>query len=182
MNFEDFAFYSEYYIYPWSNFIAEIGGFLGLFLGYAILTLVDLTEVLVNNYCRKQSKKEEKEENAGKKDIIPNSPNIELKNICGIELKDIEKTPSPVRTRQARLYLESAIANMSPSRASLAKSSPKRLIPEKMSPTKASLTLANISPSKFSPVNMSPSRLSPGKSLINNQKLSPEKLPPVKEY
>ena len=179
MNFDDFAFYTEYYIYPWSNFIAEIGGFLGLFLGYAILTLVDLTEVLVNNYCRKQSKKEEKLENAGKKDIIPNSPNNKLKNIHGIELQDVEKTPSPVRARRARLYLESAMANMSPSRSSPAKSSPKRLIPEKMSPTKSSLTPVNMSPSRLSPVNMSPSRLSPAKSSLS--RLSPEKLPPVKE-
>ena len=181
MNFEDFAFYSEYYIYPWSNFIAEIGGFLGLFLGYAILTLVDLTEILVNHYCGKQSKKEEKLENVEKEDTTPKSPNNKLKNIHGIEIEDVEKTPSPVRKRQARLYLESAIANMSPSRASPAKSSPKRLIPEKMSPKKSSLTPANMSPSRLSPVNMSPSRLSPGKSLINNQKLSPEKLATVKE-
>ena len=135
----------------------------------------------MNKYCGKQSKKEEKLENVQKEDTIPKSPNNKLKNIHGNELEDVEKNPSPVRKRQARLYLESAIANMSPSRACPAKSSPKRLIPEKMSPTKSSLTLANMSPSRLSPVNMSPSRLSPGKSLINNQKLSPEKLATVKE-
>ena len=145
-------------------------------MGYAILTLVDLTEILVNHYCGKQSKKEEKLENVEKEDTTPKSPNNKLKNIHGIELEDVEKTPSPVRKRQARLYLESAIANMSPSRASPAKS-----LPERLDPTKSSLTLANMSPSRLSPVNISQSRLSPGKSLINNQKLSPEKLATVKE-
>ena len=73
-------------------------------MGYAILTLVDLTEILVNKYCGKQSKKEEKLENVQKEDTIPKSPNNKLKNVHGIELEDVEKTPSPVRKRQARLY------------------------------------------------------------------------------
>ena len=61
-------------------------------MGYAILTLVNLTEILVNNYYGKKSKKEEKLENVQKEDTIPKSPNNKLKNIHGIELEAVSRT------------------------------------------------------------------------------------------
>ena len=84
LNFEDFAIYSEFYIYDWVSFIAEIGGFLGLFLGYAVLTLVDLMEVVFNKFCEKSNEDslENKEE-----EIKADSIDINQKTILVLNSK-----------------------------------------------------------------------------------------------
>jgi hypothetical protein len=38
---------THYYTYDWSSFIADVGGFLGLFMGHSILSFYDTVKVRV---------------------------------------------------------------------------------------------------------------------------------------
>ena len=37
----------HYYTYEWSSFIADVGGFLGLLLGYSVLSIYDEAKILL---------------------------------------------------------------------------------------------------------------------------------------
>ena len=45
----------EDYLYPPESFLAEIGGSLGLFLGFSILGLWDIFNLLLKGICRNKS-------------------------------------------------------------------------------------------------------------------------------
>lgn len=48
--------HAEFYIYDWAKFLSEVGGYLGLFLGYALVSIVDFVENVWNSICKPQNK------------------------------------------------------------------------------------------------------------------------------
>ena len=44
----------HYYTYEWSSFIADVGGFLGLLLGYSVLSIYDEAKLLLRAKKYKQ--------------------------------------------------------------------------------------------------------------------------------
>ena len=40
------------YSYTWLNFIAEVGGYVGLFLGYSVFQATDLIDALLKDVCK----------------------------------------------------------------------------------------------------------------------------------
>ena len=177
LNFEDMDFLSEYYIYNWISFISEIGGFLGLFLGYAVLTLVDLMEVVFNKFCDKNAEENKQPQKAESTNVEVSKNNLNKRRHRGIKLDD-DLTISPVRNFRlspARVTPANLSptrlapnANMSPVRANPANFSPTRRGPKNASPTRqlnlspVRLAPTNMSPTRASPANFSPTRLIPG--------------------
>jgi len=49
--------HAEHYIFNWGSFFAEIGGYLGLFLGYALISMVDFVENVWTSICKPPPKK-----------------------------------------------------------------------------------------------------------------------------
>ena len=62
LNNKDLARHAEFFIYNWVDFMSEIGGYLGLFLGYALLSIVDFVENIWKNICKPEIKPTENEE------------------------------------------------------------------------------------------------------------------------
>ena len=56
LNNKDLARHAEFFIYNWVDFMSEIGGYLGLFLGYALLSIVDFVENIWKNICKPEIK------------------------------------------------------------------------------------------------------------------------------
>ena len=56
LNNKDLSRHAEFFIYNWVDFMSEIGGYLGLFLGYALLSIVDFVENIWKNICKPEIK------------------------------------------------------------------------------------------------------------------------------
>ena len=54
--------HAEFYIYDGGSFLSEIGGYLGLFLGYALISMVDFVENIWNSICKPQKSVQPEEE------------------------------------------------------------------------------------------------------------------------
>ena len=53
--------YSYFRIYTEDNLVADIGGYLGLFLGLSVFSLFEFLEVAINNLDKKEDEKIAKE-------------------------------------------------------------------------------------------------------------------------
>ena len=57
----DVKIYSYFRIYTEDNLVADIGGYLGLFLGLSVFSLFEFLEVAINNLDKKEDEKIAKE-------------------------------------------------------------------------------------------------------------------------
>ena len=42
---------TDQYSYTWLNLVAEVGGYVGLFLGYSVYQMTDLVDIFLQKFC-----------------------------------------------------------------------------------------------------------------------------------
>ncbi len=77
--------YSYHYLYTWSDFLADLGGYLGLFLGLSVFSVVEILERTTKR--RRRRRRREK---------------LRMEAVQGlVETKEKEENPSIVRRKTA---------------------------------------------------------------------------------
>jgi hypothetical protein len=57
--------YSYFQIYTEDNLVADIGGYLGLFLGLSVFSIFEIFETMLNSLDNKEDKKKEQQNGIG---------------------------------------------------------------------------------------------------------------------
>ncbi len=57
--------YSYFQIYTEDNLVADIGGYLGLFLGLSVYSIFEIFETMLNSLDKKEDKKKEQQNGIG---------------------------------------------------------------------------------------------------------------------
>jgi hypothetical protein len=57
--------YSYFQIYTDDNLVADIGGYLGLFLGLSVYSIFEIFETMLNSLDKKEDKKKEQQNGIG---------------------------------------------------------------------------------------------------------------------
>jgi hypothetical protein len=57
--------YSYFQIYTEDNLVADIGGYLGLFLGLSVFSIFEIFETMLNSLDKKEDKKKEQQNGIG---------------------------------------------------------------------------------------------------------------------
>lgn len=84
LNYQGSSRHSEFLIFDPVTFMSDIGGYLGLLLGYALLSLIDIMEIIKAKFCVKQD------------EVAPVQPLMqprERRRIKRKKLKPVQLTP-----------------------------------------------------------------------------------------